>query len=187
MSLMVRDFIQTGQAVPRGGIPIPVGGGAQPIRRPGPPGSSLTFPGTWTTLPAVSPGGGLGPTVIGIATDIVNLIYADPTLALNQWPLTAIAGDGSAMTVDIRTTISGADGIKAGDLILFSNARGSAMQVVTGVNGQVVSELGSKVDQKCQIHPLECRFHGKTRSAWASSTGGSVRSSLLAAPALIVR
>ena len=39
------------------------------------------------------------------------------------------------MTVDARTTITGADGIKVGDLILFSNAQGNAMQMVTGVNG----------------------------------------------------
>src|ERR1700733_15315153 len=64
MSLMTRDFIQAGESVPLGGIPIPTGGGALAIVRPGPIGAGLTF-NTGPTLPAVTPGDGLGPTVIG--------------------------------------------------------------------------------------------------------------------------
>jgi type II secretory pathway pseudopilin PulG len=135
MALMIRDFIQGGEAVPRGGIPIPSGAGALQIRRPGPPGSTLQFDPTWTTLPAVAPGGGLGPAVLGITTDIVTVIYADPTLNLSQFPLAAVAADGSNMTVNAGTTITGADGIKVGDLIMFSNAQGNAMQMVTSLNG----------------------------------------------------
>jgi type II secretory pathway pseudopilin PulG len=140
MSLMERDFIQTGEAVPRGGIPIPTGAGAAPIVRPGPPCATppcaaLTFNGAWTTLPAVAPGGALGPASLGVATDIATLIYADPTLQLNQWPLAAIAADGSSMTVDARTSITGVGGIQPGDLIMISNAQGNAMQMVTRING----------------------------------------------------
>ena len=69
-------------------------------------------------------------------TDIVTLIYADPTLALNTWPLDAIAADGSSMTVNAGTSIiDGADGLRVGDLILFSNAQGNAMQTVTRISG----------------------------------------------------
>jgi hypothetical protein len=132
MSLMVRDLIQTGQGIPKGGIPIPSGGSAQPIVRPGP---AASFPATWVTLPALAPGGSAGPTVLGVRTDVVSVLYADPTLALNQWPLTAIAANGGTMTVDNRTPITGTNGIKAGDLILFSNAMGNAVQMVTSVNG----------------------------------------------------
>jgi prepilin-type N-terminal cleavage/methylation domain-containing protein len=135
MSLMVRDFIQTGQGVPQGGIPIPSGAGATPVNRPGPIGAGLTFPATWTAVPAVSPGGGLGPTVLGRQTDLATVLYADPTLQLNQWPLTNIAADGSSMTVDNRTPITGTDGIKVGDIIMFTNAMGNAMQMVTRVSG----------------------------------------------------
>jgi len=141
MSLMVRDFIQTGQGIPKGGIPIPSGGAAQPIVRPGP---ALNFPAAWVTLPALAPGGSAGPTVLGVKTDVVSVVYADPTLALNQWPLAGISADGSTMTVDNRTSITGANGIKAGDLILFSNAVGNAMQLVTSVNGtQTVTFAGN--------------------------------------------
>jgi hypothetical protein len=135
MSLMVRDFIQTGQGMPKGGIPIPTGAGAAPIARPSPPGPALTFPAAWVTMPALAPGGSAGPVVLGVTTDIVTLFYADPTLVLNQFPLTAIAPDGSSMTVDNQTPITGVSGIQAGDIILFTSALGSAMQMVTATNG----------------------------------------------------
>jgi type IV pilus assembly protein PilW len=140
MSLMVRDFVQTGQGVPRGGIPIPSGAGASPVLRPGPPGSGMTFPSPWTTVPAIVPGGGIGPTVLSIPTDTVSLFYVDPTIALNQFPLTAIAADASSMTVHSATNINGADGLKVGDIILFTNALGNAIQMITQVSGgQVVT------------------------------------------------
>src|SRR5690349_953444 len=68
MSLMVRDFVQTGANVPRGGIPFPAGNGATAIKRPGPPGSNLTFLTTWSNLPALAPGQSLGPTILGVQT-----------------------------------------------------------------------------------------------------------------------
>src|SRR5579871_6215629 len=124
LSMLVRDMIQTGQGIPLGGPPIPSGAGVQPIVRPGP--GALTFPAGNTTITALTTGGSMGPTLLGVQTDIVTLLYADPTIALNQYPLVAVAADGSTMTVDNRTTITGtADSIKAGDIILFSNALGN--------------------------------------------------------------
>ena len=139
MALMTRDFMQTGQGIPIGGIPLPSGAGSAPVVRPGPPAAALTFPAAWATLPAVSPGAGLGPVVRGQATDIITIVYADPNLQLSQWPLAAVAADGSTMTVDPRTPIGGADGIRAGDVILFSGAGGNAMQTVTAVAGQTAT------------------------------------------------
>lgn len=128
-SLMVRDFIQTGQGIPIGGIPIPGGTGALAIKRPG-PSNTMTFPVS-STLPALSPGNALGPIMLGVGTDMVTILYADRTLNLSAFPLAAIAADGSTMTVNAGTPITGVDGIKAGDVILFSNAQGNAMQTVT--------------------------------------------------------
>lgn len=138
LALMVRDFIQTGHGIPSGGIPLPSGDGSVAVGRPGPPGSSLTFPTDWQTVPAVSPGAGLGPTVRGQPTDVITVIYADATLALSQWPLAAVADDGASMTVDARTPIVGAGGVHAGDLIMFSNAMGNALQMVTRTQDQTV-------------------------------------------------
>lgn len=133
MSLMVRDFIQVGQGIPTGGIPIPSGAGAGPVVRPGP--VALTFNAAWTTVPAITPGSALGPTVLGVQTDIVTVMYADATLVLNNAPLVAIAPNGGSMTVDPGTNIQGANGLRAGDLILFSNANGNALQQITRTDG----------------------------------------------------
>ena len=53
-SLMVRDFMQTGQSIPLGGIPVPSGAGAQALFRPA-PDVTMTFPAS-DTLPALSTG-----------------------------------------------------------------------------------------------------------------------------------
>lgn len=139
MTMMVRDFMQAGQGIPRGGFPIPFGGPTQPIVRPGPPGSALTFNPTWVTFPAVATGGAIGPTVLGVTTDMVTVLYADATLQLNQFPLAAIAPTGGSMTVNAGTPIGGVNGVRIGDLILFTNALGTAVQYVTAVNGQIVT------------------------------------------------
>lgn len=128
MSLMTRDLIQTGQEIPLGGIPIPSGDAALPILRPGPT-AELGFP-TSPTLPAISPGADLGPTLLGVATDTVTVLYTDATLSLGS-SLQGIAADGSSMTVRATSPITGVGGIVAGDLILFTNANGSAVQMVT--------------------------------------------------------
>jgi hypothetical protein len=135
MALVVRDLMQAGQGIPTGGIPLPSGTGAVDVTRPGPPGSNLTFPSGSTVLSAVSPGAALGPTVLGLATDMITILVADNTLALNTTPLQAIATDGSTMTVNSGMPITGSNGIAVGDLILFSNALGNAIQQVTATDG----------------------------------------------------
>ena len=69
MSLMVRDFIQTGQGIPKGGIPIPTGGGTAPIVRPAPAGG-VTYPAACVTMPALAPGGRLVSNLLGGTTDV---------------------------------------------------------------------------------------------------------------------
>jgi prepilin-type N-terminal cleavage/methylation domain-containing protein len=137
--LITRDAMQTGRELPNGGIPIPKGPGVAPIKRPGPPGGVLTLPANWTTLPAICPGNGLGPRVNNVPTDIVSVLYADATLPLNEYPLTNVRSDGSRMTVDNRTSIADPrSGIRPGDLILFTNSMGNAIQTVTSVTSQYV-------------------------------------------------
>jgi len=137
-NFVVQDFIQAGWGIPTGGIFIPSGGGATPVIRPGPPGMNYTFGSV--TIYAVNPGAGLGPAGNGRATDIVNILYADNLLPLNQTWLDSISHDGSPVMVNPGTPISGVRyAITAGDLIYFNNALGSAIQYVTGVNGQTIS------------------------------------------------
>lgn len=138
MNLMTRDLIQTGVGIPTGGIPIPAGG-VPPINRPSPPTLALTFPLGSTVLPAISPGPAAGLVVGGQATDVVTVLYADATLPLNQAPLAFLAADGSSMTVanpPVGVDITAAsNGIQPGDLIMFTNAQGNAIQQVTRVSG----------------------------------------------------
>jgi prepilin-type N-terminal cleavage/methylation domain-containing protein len=143
-NLMVRDLLQAGRGIPIGGIPMPSGVGATAINRPGPPGTSYTFDNVnFTTLPAIVPGPALGPSVNGQTTDLITVLMTDPALAeltLNATPAVSgqptLADDGSTLNVGtIASWITDpAAGVKAGDLILFTNALGNAVQTVTAVD-----------------------------------------------------
>jgi type II secretory pathway pseudopilin PulG len=137
-NMLVRDFVNAGCGIPTGGLPIPSGSGALAIQRPSPPGRSYTFAPS-VTIAAVNPGATLGPVESGQATDMVNILYADNLLPLNQTPLTSIAANGSSMVVDVGTPITGVNNeIRPGDLIAFSNALGNTLQYATRVAGQTV-------------------------------------------------
>ena len=84
---------------------------------------------------------------MGVATDIVTVADADATMALIAYPLTSILSDGSGMTVDNRTVITDAlTGLRAGDLIMFTNALGNAIQTVTSITGQNVFFASGSAD-----------------------------------------
>ncbi|MEW6323547.1 MAG: prepilin-type N-terminal cleavage/methylation domain-containing protein, partial [Acidobacteriota bacterium] len=135
MNLLIRDLLLAGSRVPTGGIPVPSGEGALPILRPGPTGSTLTFPPEWTTLPAVSPGPALGQVINGVQTDVVTILYVDVRLDLGT--AAAIAEDGSSITLPDTVAVDDpAAGIREGDLIMITNGLGNALQEVTAVEGQ---------------------------------------------------
>jgi prepilin-type N-terminal cleavage/methylation domain-containing protein len=135
-NMMTRDLIQAGRGIPTGGIPIPSGAGVNAIRRPSPPTKSYTFPAI-LVLSAVTTGDALGPSSNGVATDMITLLYTDTTLALDSAPLASITSDGLRATVPNAISINAAGtAVTAGDLILFSNALGNAIQQVTRVEGQ---------------------------------------------------
>jgi Tfp pilus assembly protein PilW len=139
MNLVVSDFISAGWLIPIGGLPVPYGSGAVTVLRPSPTG--LPTRSFATKIDAVNPGAGLGPTLNGQATDIVNILYADNELRMDQHSLTAIGANGVSITVAGTIPISGTNvlnPVKEGDLIALSNANGNAVQYVTGVNSQTV-------------------------------------------------
>ena len=138
LNLVTRDLMQTGQGIPQGGIPIPSGAGATAVTRPGP--GTLTFPAGWVVLPAVVPGSAMGGVVHGRTTDILTVLYADAALALNTAPLTSVSPDGGTVVVDPGTPIDDpSNAIESGDLIMFSNPIGNAIQEVTKVENQTVT------------------------------------------------
>jgi hypothetical protein len=175
MNLIVQDLIQAGTGIPTGGISIPNTQNAAgcntgaPVRRPfGPPPAIINFqgpnaftPGCNVILPAVEPGAALGPIIASAdgttapRSDIITVMYADNTLALNQSPIIraasvappvpacngVIAANGSSVSFDATCVTLGGAGIpiSGGDLILFSNANGNALQTVTSVAGQTLN------------------------------------------------
>ncbi len=144
MDLVVRDLLQVGQGLPPGHvIQIPSGDGAQPIRLPGPPGTNYQLAGA-IELPAVVPGPGLGPTIDGQPTDMMTTLAADS--AFDHVPLTALAADGSSITVagadlgGTNITDGGPDDIRPGDLLMLSRGgTNNTLVEVTRVAGQTVS------------------------------------------------
>jgi prepilin-type N-terminal cleavage/methylation domain-containing protein len=153
-NLLVRDLLQAGRNIPTGGIFIPSGPGAQAIHRPGPKNTDFLFDNDnedATTLTAITTGAGLGPTIAGTPTDIVTILMDDPYLQeLKLYPSNAgtnrakLAADGSSFDVGPHMHWIVGDKDKAipplmkGDLVYFSNARGTALQTVTNINGSIV-------------------------------------------------
>jgi type II secretory pathway pseudopilin PulG len=168
LNLIVQDLIQTGTGIPTGGINIPSTPNASAcntggkVNRP-PAVLSLTFNGPNsanlgcnTILPAIEPGNALGPTVTspdgtsGPRTDIITVMYADNTLAMDakqingaSCPAGVIAADGSSITFDATCVTLGTAGIPVnpGDLLMIYNANNpnGVLQTVTSVAGQTLN------------------------------------------------
>ncbi len=163
VNLLEQDLIQAGQGIPTGGIPVPytpgpancLGSGGAPINRPNLNGG-LTFPVCNVSLNAVEPGWQLGPPITspdsapGVNTDLITILYADNTLALNTrminepplganpgCPAGSITNNGQTVTFDSTCILFSPTGVQInpGDLIMFSNAKGNAIQEVTSVGG----------------------------------------------------
>jgi len=167
MHFITRDLTQAGEGIPPAGVTIPnSAAGVSAINRPG---TATTFPTTYTLIPVVTPGYEIGqaatslnPTtgavLTGVNTDVINIVYADNTLVdtagnfLNSYPIVqsapatpvctgAIAATG--LTVTLATGCFKMPGtpipIQVGNLILFTNQNGTALEYVTGVAGQVIT------------------------------------------------
>jgi len=168
LNLIVQDLIQTGTGIPTGGISIPNTVNAagcnigNPVNRP-PTVLNLTFQGPNAAnagcnviLPAIEPGNNLGPTVTspdgtkGPRTDIITILYADNTLALNQKAINGatcpggnISATGLTIKFDPACVTLGAAGIPVnpGDLLMIYNGNNSngILQTVTAVAGQTLT------------------------------------------------
>jgi type II secretory pathway pseudopilin PulG len=152
-NLMIRDLEQAARGIPTGGIPIPSGAGATAVTRPGPPGVSLTFDTvTQTSLPAITSGASLGPTIDGEATDIVTMLMTDtlPTgngpnpgeLLLNDGSAGQATLTGTGLSIDVGThaawmtgnAANGVPPIVAGDLLWvahIANSSGTLVEVTS--------------------------------------------------------
>ena len=147
---LVRDLMMAGRIIAGGGVPAPSGNGVNAINRPGPPGSSLTFQlvaddDGVLNIPSITHGYQLGPSINGTKTDIVTILTVDefmPSIqGIGSGTPTAlqavIAPAGDSLTLPssspwlVGDTTEDTPPIGVGDLVLFKNANGSAMQTVT--------------------------------------------------------
>ncbi len=144
--IMVQDFLQVGQGLPTGRIvQVPNGNGALQINMPHPQGSACTqWPAGTVTLPAVTAGPGCGPTINGVATDMITTLATDSTL----WNVPVASFDllGRTATLALPAQATGGQNIntgtsidvQVGDLIMFTKGSMSALVYVTTVNGNQV-------------------------------------------------
>jgi Tfp pilus assembly protein PilW len=159
-------------------------GGTSNLNRPMLTGSAK-FPVCNLTLPAIEPGYEMGPQITPpdattlAKTDIVTITYVDNTssstttiVGMNAQPINgtgcpngSINASGTTVTFDSNCfnlsnlSASGVQ-INSGDLIMFSNANGNALQVVTNVSGQTL--------QFASGDPFEL-------NAMTSATGGTIK------------
>lgn len=147
---MIKDIMQAGRIIGPEGVPIPSGAGAQPVRRPGPPGTNLTFDVASTTnLPDITTGRNIGPNVNGQTTDMITIMTVDPFMPTVETPPTG-ATDPNEGTLDpaggyvtlpanslwlVGDQANDTPPVHVGDLVLFKNPRGMAVQTVTRMDG----------------------------------------------------
>jgi type II secretory pathway pseudopilin PulG len=139
MDMMVRDLLQVGSGLPPGHvIGTPSGAGAVAINLPGPVGSAFqTDPAVDAALPAVLPRPGAGPTINGVASDVLTVVMADN--AFTDIPLTAItsttvrvaANNIQGQPVNLAL---GPDRVDEGQLMMIEKGSNSTLLQVTAVD-----------------------------------------------------
>ncbi|HMD08863.1 MAG TPA: prepilin-type N-terminal cleavage/methylation domain-containing protein [Candidatus Acidoferrum sp.] len=138
-------------------------GGTSNLARPLPTAAG-TFPACNTTLPSIEPGNALGPFITApdatssVNTDVLTVVYADNTasststiIGMNAQPINgsscpggSISASGNAVTFatscfNLANLAASGVQINPGDLIMFSNTNGKALQEVTSVSGQTLN------------------------------------------------
>jgi prepilin-type N-terminal cleavage/methylation domain-containing protein len=133
VNMVSRDLSTAGENIPLGGIPVPSGGSATAITRPGP--GALTFPATGY-IPVLTPGYTLGPPqgsgANAITTDIVTIIGVNQTSLFNQ---TAVTGSPTVSSSQAQITVSttAAGYVSLGQLIMLTNINGYCLLAVSSV------------------------------------------------------
>jgi prepilin-type N-terminal cleavage/methylation domain-containing protein len=200
VNLIEQDLIQAGTGIPTGGIPVPytpgpktcLGSGGAPINRPNLTGA-LSFPVCNVSLSAVQPGFQLGPPITspdstpGANTDLITILYVDNTLALNSrmvnepaiganpgCPAGSITNDGQIVTFDATCIAFSPTGVQinSGDLIMFTNGQGNAIQEVTSVSGQTLNFVaGDGLNLNARTDPQGTMFQLENTSVGGKPNG----------------
>jgi prepilin-type N-terminal cleavage/methylation domain-containing protein len=157
VGLLAKDISLAGAGLPTGGVALPTGSARAPIYGcdqvkcyvSGVTPAGIAYPNN--QLYGVVPGDGMGiPMSAGGAnTDVITIVYSDPTSPLSLgYTITAFGANGTSITVappspmptpPIPTLLDPAVGIKVGDLILVTNNGLPAVGEVTGIIGNLIS------------------------------------------------
>ena len=148
INMIARDASLAGTGFPAVGIQLPSGKGAQDSFFACDDGGCYVTNNVYSEerLYATRPQDGGGPTINGVVTDVVTLVYDDSTSNLDQFPLTVVGAKGDQITFDSNTTPSYDDpvvGLLVGDVLLFNNNNGTAVGHVTKL-GKGVGEFELK-------------------------------------------
>jgi len=144
INMLARDLSLSGTGFPTDGVQLPSGTSSQESYFACDPSDCYITDNIYTQerLFAVTPGDGKGPTIQGVVTDVVTLVYNDSTSRLDQYVLTGMDVEGSQIYLDLNTTPAydhPVVGLRAGDVLVLSNTHGLALGTVTDVltNGEV--------------------------------------------------
>jgi hypothetical protein len=127
------------------------------IKVPGAPGTTRNMPLKWDTatsawvardeISAIIPGPGLGPTINGVATDVITMVQADGAFlsTISDYCVNLTALTATTMTVDPAVDISngGADDLHVGDLIMLQKTTSSTLVQVTALDGVQTATFAS--------------------------------------------
>lgn len=140
VNMISRDLTTAGTGMPNAGVPLPGGSGAvSAVFACDVTGICYISANAFPTgrLYALNPGDGLGPSIEGVATDIVTIAYRDPSSTIDQYPLAGISAEGDQIQLDPLTSPPVNDpvnGIVNGDVLIVCNANGCAAGTVTSTD-----------------------------------------------------
>jgi len=144
INMIALDASLAGTGFPTDGIQLPSGNGSQDSFFACDSNGCYVTNNVYTAerLYAIWPGPDGGPTINGVATDVITLVYDDPTSELDQFTLTDIDSLGKLITFNGATTPAydhAVFGVQVGDVLLLYNGNGQAVGEITQVNagGQV--------------------------------------------------
>jgi len=137
INMIARDASLAGTGFPVSGIQLPGGTGSQDSffacdEATGCHVTNNVY--TAERLYATLPGQAGGPTINGVATDVITLVFDDPTTNFDQFVFTDMEATGKKIYFDPATTPAWNDaavGFKVGDVVLLNNSMGIAAATVT--------------------------------------------------------
>ncbi len=138
INMMALDASLAGTGFPTSGVQLPSGPGSQDSYFACDTGGCYVTNNVYTAerLYAVWPGQAGGPTIGGVATDVLTVVYDDPTSNFDEFVLTSIEAAGDRVTFDLATSTAWDDavvGLKVGDVLLMNNVNGQAVTTVTAL------------------------------------------------------